>query len=804
MRSYLAREAARQAVRAEWDARCAEGDAAAAETLPASFIASFLFFYTPRKDASRALAVCRLIGELGEGGGLLAQLAARSPPELRQYELLLRRLVCALLPRPGPELAAAEEVQKAELLLTLTDWERWCKAGFSKEHATAICWGMLSALTAAGMLESAAAMLRSVGAGEPPHPPLLISVVGLSLRPVLLGMPAAAELDECRVRFCSSVACVPNLAEAVPSAMAAVFRLQRLWASLLPVLAACSSAGKLPVPAAHAPALLSNLIDLAAPAVDGANVELVGALFTVLSWGLPHVFSGRAHAQSNLFDAEPDDEEEDEPTGEPEAGMAGGDAKRFRAGGGHDEAVQARLEALLKPAIIGPVMKACFADTESGTASAALHVCFAVEWILRASPSRLLPDGPRRGVLNLIAFQSKSLLPQMWECLKQNDGLAELQAGLLAGATAPELQLGRSALILFCESYSHLLTTLGDDEFFVKQIPFALDEVIRMTTVLRDFASSLYLSKDVEEKLAASTSPQDVAATRHLLGSITSLLRRIVTRDSRRRFCDPGHWVAPGARVDNDAMVTAVVDVHDSNHTQWQRFCRKMPFSVPFESRVRIFHERVRRDRNEHQGAGPDGAGGWVRVRRDHLFEDALDQLGAIGDGIKAKLRVQFIDVHGMEEAGIDGGGVFKEFMHEIVRASFGPAYALFKSTPDHLLYPNPSSEILGPHHLQHFRFLGLLLGKALYEGVLIELPLAGFFLSKILGQFNFVDDLPSLDEELYRNLMFLKAYEGDCEELGLNFAIVSTGTVAQPSFDAVADATVAANRSTTISTRAA
>ncbi len=87
-------------------------------------------------------------------------------------------------------------------------------------------------------------------------------------------------------------------------------------------------------------------------------------------------------------------------------------------------------------------------------------------------------------------------------------------------------------------------------------------------------------------------------------------------------------------------------------------------------------------------------------------------------------------------------------------------------------------------------------------EEVIIET--AGFFLSKILGQFNFVDDLPSLDEELYRNLMFLKAYEGDCEELGLNFAIVSTGTVAQPSFDAVADATVAANRSTTISTRAA
>eukprot|EP01047_Picozoa_sp_COSAG01_P026135 COSAG01_NODE_1674_length_9542_cov_35.944827_6_plen_261_part_00 len=111
--------------------------------------------------------------------------------------------------------------------------------------------------------------------------------------------------------------------------------------------------------------------------------------------------------------------------------------------------------------------------------------------------------------------------------------------------------------------------------------------------------------------------------------------------------------------------------------------------------------------------------------------------------------------------------------MHELVRMAFGPTYGFFKSTQEHLLYPDPSSDVLGGDHLQHFRFLGIILGKALYEGVLIDLPLAGFFLSKILGRYNFVDDLPSLDEELYRNLMFLKTYDGDCEELGLNFAIV-------------------------------
>lgn len=60
-----------------------------------------------------------------------------------------------------------------------------------------------------------------------------------------------------------------------------------------------------------------------------------------------------------------------------------------------------------------------------------------------------------------------------------------------------------------------------------------------------------------------------------------------------------------------------------------------------------------------------------------------------------------------------------------------------------------------------------MVLGKALYEGVLVDLPLAGFFLSKLLSRHNYVDDLPSLDPELYRNLMVLKTYDGDVRNLG-------------------------------------
>jgi len=57
----------------------------------------------------------------------------------------------------------------------------------------------------------------------------------------------------------------------------------------------------------------------------------------------------------------------------------------------------------------------------------------------------------------------------------------------------------------------------------------------------------------------------------------------------------------------------------------------------------------------------------------------------------------------------------------------------------------------------------------------LVELPLAEFFLSKIIGRQTEVDvhHLASLDPLMYRNLLSLKNYDGDVVDLGLDFTIV-------------------------------
>lgn len=81
------------------------------------------------------------------------------------------------------------------------------------------------------------------------------------------------------------------------------------------------------------------------------------------------------------------------------------------------------------------------------------------------------------------------------------------------------------------------------------------------------------------------------------------------------------------------------------------------------------------------------------------------------------------------------------------------------------------------PDFEKHYYFIGRILGKAIYENLLVELPLAEFFLTKLAGKYADVDihQLASLDPELYKNLLYLKDYEGDVSELNLDFTVASS-----------------------------
>ena len=48
------------------------------------------------------------------------------------------------------------------------------------------------------------------------------------------------------------------------------------------------------------------------------------------------------------------------------------------------------------------------------------------------------------------------------------------------------------------------------------------------------------------------------------------------------------------------------------------------------------------------------------------------------------------MNAQGLDEPGIDGGGVFREFLSELLKTGFDPNHGYFTTTQDGLLYPNP------------------------------------------------------------------------------------------------------------------
>ena len=113
------------------------------------------------------------------------------------------------------------------------------------------------------------------------------------------------------------------------------------------------------------------------------------------------------------------------------------------------------------------------------------------------------------------------------------------------------------------------------------------------------------------------------------------------------------------------------------------------------------------------------------------------------------------------------------------LQEAFDPEKGVFNRTDDGAIYPNPAAWVPKqppgkPPYTNGdvFRLLGSMLGKAMYEGIIVELPLAAFFLKKLRGVASDLNDLPSLDRQLYRNLLELSKPETDLDLLALNFTI--------------------------------
>ena len=75
-------------------------------------------------------------------------------------------------------------------------------------------------------------------------------------------------------------------------------------------------------------------------------------------------------------------------------------------------------------------------------------------------------------------------------------------------------------------------------------------------------------------------------------------------------------------------------------------------------------------------------------------------------------MRITLLNAVGLNEAGIDGGGVFREFLSELLKTAFDPNRGFFLLTRDNTLYPNPGARLIASDYERHYYFIGRMLGK--------------------------------------------------------------------------------------------
>ena len=146
------------------------------------------------------------------------------------------------------------------------------------------------------------------------------------------------------------------------------------------------------------------------------------------------------------------------------------------------------------------------------------------------------------------------------------------------------------------------------------------------------------------------------------------------------------------------------------------------------------------------------------------MLEDTLSGFAPLGSNAKGRVAVTFVNAAGQEEAGIDAGGLFKELQLPRSPSSSTRGAVCFARRTNRtkrtrrvvfvtLARPCfPEARAGGdPESSALLELTGLLMGKALYEGVLHEFRLAPFVAKKVLRQPLSIDDLPGLDATLHR-----------------------------------------------------
>lgn len=172
----------------------------------------------------------------------------------------------------------------------------------------------------------------------------------------------------------------------------------------------------------------------------------------------------------------------------------------------------------------------------------------------------------------------------------------------------------------------------------------------------------------------------------------------------------------------------------------------KNPKALEFDNKRRYFYRHMYD--THHSGTIS------VNVRRENVFLDSYKSLYfKSADEIKtSRLNIKF-----QGEEGVDAGGVTREWYQVLSRQMFNPDYALFSpvAADSTTFHPNRTSWV-NPEHLSFFKFVGRIVGKAIYDQKVLDCHFSRAVYKRLLGKQVSMRDMETLDLDYYKSLLWM------------------------------------------------
>ncbi|GFO13715.1 ubiquitin-protein ligase e3b-like [Plakobranchus ocellatus] len=235
---------------------------------------------------------------------------------------------------------------------------------------------------------------------------------------------------------------------------------------------------------------------------------------------------------------------------------------------------------------------------------------------------------------------NETLLPILWRFLCDLGPHCGLKTFIELLTQAPNSTIDPifSLLSLFCETASHMITTLDDMEMLEQQKIFSVPDYVRMSEFL-----NLFIFKVIWNNLISI----DHALNCQVYNSCLTLLMILHERDSRHSFTPANHWLIREVKPS-----TFISELEKEKGTALF-LLQKVPHIIPFNERVIIFRKNVIREK-EALGLTESACASvqssrftihHITVHRSRIIEDGYRQLAQLPvRALKGFIRVKFIN----------------------------------------------------------------------------------------------------------------------------------------------------------------